>query len=373
MMSQAISSPPHPLTPYLITSSPLTLKVPVSLILTVLNEGKSLPALLDSIAAQTVQPDEVVICDGGSRDNTLALLRAERRFPVRVIESPGANISRGRNLAIAAAQHDLIAVTDAGVKLDRQWLERLTQALVDEGRDGRPKTEDGSYPSPVLRLQSSVSSVAGFFLPDSHNTFEVAMSATVLPALTEIKPETFLPSSRSVAFRKAAWQAAGGYPEWLDFCEDLIFDLNLRKACGPFAFAPEAIVYFRPRGSLRSFFKQYYLYARGDGKAKLFFKRHVIRYATYLVALPLCLGLMAFGAGALRVFGLIGLLLGAAIYLQAPYARLGPLMAAHKLSFTQRLKALALVPLIRITGDVAKMLGYPVGVWWRRNHRNLSS
>ena len=22
----------------------------------------------------------------------------------------------------------------------------------------------------------------------------------------------------------------GGYPEWLDYCEDLIFDLNLRKA-----------------------------------------------------------------------------------------------------------------------------------------------
>lgn len=334
--------------------------MPASLILTVLNEGKSLPALLDSIAAQTVQPDEVVICDGGSRDNTLALLQAERRFPVRVIESPGANISRGRNLAIAAAHHDLIAVTDAGVKLDRRWLEQLTHPL-KETIDDRRQTMAHDTSSIVHRPSSS----AGFFLPDPHNTFEVAMSATVLPALAEIKPETFLPSSRSVAFRKAAWQAAGGYPEWLDFCEDLIFDLNLRKACGPFAFAPEAIAYFRPRGSLRSFFKQYYLYARGDGKAKLFFKRHVIRYATYLVAMPLCLGLMASGSGAWRVLGLIGLLLGAAAYLKTPYARLGPLMAAHKLSFTERLKALALIPLIRITGDVAKMLGYPVGVWWR--------
>lgn len=346
--------------------------MPVSLILTVLNEGKSLTALLDSIAAQTMQPDEVVICDGGSRDNTLALLQAERRFPVRVIQSPGANISRGRNLAIAAAHHDLIAVTDAGVRLDKRWLEHLTQALVG-GRDGRRKIEDGLDVSSVLDPQSVVSSVAGFFLPDPHNPFEVAMSATVLPGLSEIKPETFLPSSRSVAFRKAAWQAAGGYPEWLDFCEDLIFDLNLRKACGPFAFAPEAIAYFRPRGSLRSFFKQYYLYARGDGKAKLFFKRHLIRYATYLVALPLCLGLMVFGSGALRVLGLIGLLLGAAFYLKTPYVRLGPLMAAHNLTFTQRLKALALIPLIRITGDIAKMLGYPVGVRWRRSHRNRSS
>ena len=61
----------------------------VSLIITVLNEARSLPTLLDSIAAQTRPPDEVIICDGGSTDNTIDLLRAERRFPLRVIERPG--------------------------------------------------------------------------------------------------------------------------------------------------------------------------------------------------------------------------------------------------------------------------------------------
>ena len=47
----------------------------VSLIVTVLNEARSLPALLDSIAAQTRPPDEVIICDGGSSDNTIEVLR----------------------------------------------------------------------------------------------------------------------------------------------------------------------------------------------------------------------------------------------------------------------------------------------------------
>ena len=50
------------------------------------------------------------------------------------------------------------------------------------------------------------------------------------------------------------------YPEWLDYCEDLLFDFAIRAQCGGFSFAPNAIVYFRPRGSLRSFYKQYYLY-----------------------------------------------------------------------------------------------------------------
>ena len=84
----------------------------VSVIFTVLNEAGALPRLLDSLAAQTRQPDEVVVCDGGSHDGTLDLLRAEERLPLRVIESPGANISRGRNVAIAAATGDVIACTD---------------------------------------------------------------------------------------------------------------------------------------------------------------------------------------------------------------------------------------------------------------------
>ena len=340
----------------------------VTLALTVLNEAKSLPALLDSIAAQTVLPDEVVVCDGGSRDGTLDMLRAEARFPLRVIETSGANIARGRNVAIAAAQHEVIAVTDAGVRLDARWLEKLVEALHETTDDRRPMT--AILPSSVVRRPSSS---AGFFLPDPHNTFEVAMSATVLPALSAIRPETFLPSSRSVAFTKSAWQAVGGYPEWLDYCEDLIFDLNLRKHSGPFAFAPEAIAYFRPRGSLRSFYKQYYLYARGDGKAKLFFKRHVIRYATYLVALPALLGLMLNGPAWIAALALVALFLGAVFYLKAPYQRIGPLMTTAKLPIIERLKALALIPVIRVVGDIAKMVGYPVGVWWRMRRETWNS
>ena len=101
----------------------------ISLISTVLNEAHSLPALLDSIAAQTRSPDEVIICDGGSTDGTLELLRAERRFPVRVIERPGSNISQGRNAAIAEASGEVIASTDAGVRLDHQWLEKLVEPM----------------------------------------------------------------------------------------------------------------------------------------------------------------------------------------------------------------------------------------------------
>jgi glycosyltransferase involved in cell wall biosynthesis len=327
------------------------LSMKVSLIVTVLNEARSLPTLLDSIAAQTHLPDEVIVCDGGSSDNTIDLLRSEGRFPLRVIERPGSNISQGRNAAIAAASGDVIASTDAGVRLEPQWLEKLIAPFTPLPA------------SPCSDKQEEVV-VAGFFLPDVHTPFEVAMGATVLPKLEDVRPEKFLPSSRSVAFTKEAWQAVGGYPEWLDYCEDLVFDFALLEKYRTFAFAPEAIAHFRPRGSLKSFFKQYYLYARGDGKANLWLKRHLIRYGTYLVGIPAIALLSVISPWFLLLY-----VIGAGLYLKRPYQRLIPSLRSSNRSAFAQLQAIGWVPVIRVAGDIAKMLGYPVGIAWRIRHK----
>lgn len=309
-----------------------------SLIATVKDEGEALRPLLDSILYQTRPPDEVVICDGGSTDNTLAILREYQRWlPLQVLEAPGSNISQGRNRAIAAATGDIIAATDAGVVLAPDWLEELV--------------------APFVAVQAYA--VSGWFEPDPYTDFEVVMGATVLPALKDVDPQTFLPSSRSVAFRKSAWEAAGGYPEWLDYSEDLVFDMAIRNNCGPFYFTPRAVAYFRPRGNLRSFFRQYYSYARGDGQANLWLARHVIRYGTYLVALPLILRAI----WREKWYGWVLLLLGAGAYIYRPAERLWPNTWGWRP--WPRLRAFGLIPIIRFVGDVAKMLGYPVGVFWR--------
>ncbi len=332
-------------------------RVRVSLIVTVKNEAKSLPRLLDSIAAQTRAPDEIIIVDGGSSDTTLDILRANVNR-LRVLSLPGANISQGRNAAIRAASGDIICSTDAGVRLDPNWVAELVQPF-----DERRMTE-GRRPSSVVRLSSSVVDVvSGFFAADPQSVFETALAATTLPALTDIRPEKFLPSSRSIAFRRAAWEHVNGYPEWLDFCEDLLFDFALRAANYRFAFSPQAVVRFRPRGNLRAFWEQYYQYARGDGKANLWLARHLIRYTTYLVALPLLIAL-SFKA---PLVSTPLWLVAAAIMFYTPYKRLIPMLG--KLSFIDRLRAVAWVPILRVAGDVAKMMGYPVGVVWRLRYR----
>jgi len=310
----------------------------VSLVATVLDEAATIDELLHSIALQTRPPDEVVIVDGGSRDGTWERLLAwDGRLPLRPVRAPGANIARGRNAAIGVAGGELIAVTDAGVRLDPGWLERL-----------------------MARMRPGVDVVAGFFQPDARTAFEVAMGATVLPHRSDLRPEAFLPSSRSVLLRRSAWERAGGYPEWLDYCEDLVFDLALKRAGCRFEFAPEAVAWFRPRGSLRAFFKQYFLYARGDGKADLWRGRHAIRYAAYLGAPILLLARQ-------RAWSWLLLLAGSALYVRRPYTRLARELS--RLKPAEATYATALVPAIRAVGDLAKMLGYPAGVAWRLRHR----
>lgn len=315
----------------------------VSVIATVKNEGESLRRLLDSLLDQSVQPDELVICDGGSTDETLAILREYQRWlPLRIVLAPGSNISEGRNRAIEAATGDVIASTDAGVMLSPVWLEEIIR--------------------PIQENDAEV--VSGWFEPDPFTDFEVAMAATVLPDRRDIDPQTFLPSSRSVAFRKRAWQAAGGYPEWLDYCEDLVFDMALKEEVRQFAFAPDAAAYFRPRGSLRTFAKQYYFYARGDGKANLWIRRHLVRYVTYLLAVPWLLRAVWRG----QFVGWVGLLLGVGAYSRRPAERLWEQTYGWRLP--SRLRAFLLIPIIRLVGDIAKMVGYPVGVLWRWQHRS---
>jgi len=310
----------------------------VSVISTIMNEEKSVHRLLDSLLAQSRMPDEVVIADGGSTDNTLEVLKQyESKLPLVVISAPGSNISQGRNQAIAAANGPIIAVTDAGVLLSVDWLQELVRPFEDQG----------------------ASMVAGWFEADPYSTFEVSMGATVLPALSEIDPAKFLPSSRSVAFTKGDWEAVGGYPGWLDYSEDLLFDQALYEKNGPFHFSPKAVAYFRPRTNLRDYARQYYLYARGDGKANLWPIRHGIRYLTYLALLPLLVRLILSG----RWFGWVGLLSGVGLYCFRPGQRLWSMTTEW--SPSARARAFGLIPVIRLVGDLAKMLGYPGGLIWR--------
>jgi glycosyltransferase involved in cell wall biosynthesis len=310
----------------------------VSVIATVKDEERTVNAFLESLLAQSRPPDEIVVVDGGSTDGTVAAIQklGQSNPTLRVLEAPGSNIAAGRNAAIEEAAGPVVAVTDGGTVADPTWLEELVAPLERDERVG-------------------VSS--GFFEPEGDTWFERSLSAVVVPHVREVDPARFLPSSRSVAFRKEWWRRVGGYPEWLNHCEDLVFDLDLLRAGARSAFVPQAIVRWNVRSSLLAFFRQYFFYARGDGHANLWPKRHAARYSAYVLGSALLL------EGRRRPMAYVVLAAGFASYVQKFYRR------AWRHRARGGLRALAgpalLLPVIVITGDIAKMIGYPVGSYER--------
>ena len=103
-------------------------------------------------------------------------------------------------------------------------------------------------------------------------------------------PTKFLPSSRSVAFKKKCWELVSGYPEWLYTAEDTIFDLNLKKIGCNFVFAPKSVVYWKTRQDLKSALKQYHLYGKGDGEGRIKLKPYLLIYIRFFVGIILIIG-----------------------------------------------------------------------------------
>jgi len=222
---------------------------PISVIATVRNEREVIREFVEALLAQSVAPDELIIVDGASTDGTLEILREyEAAGRIRVISRP-CNIAEGRNLGVHAARNELIAVTDAGCRAAPDWLERIAAAF------SSPEKPDV---------------VAANYAFDTRSDFERASVLATDPADRESSDKgKYYPSSRSIGFRKSAWAAARGYPEWLYAAEDTLFNIRLRQLGFRFVFCREAIVRWRPRTSWRGLCRQHFNYGRGNGRIGL--------------------------------------------------------------------------------------------------------
>lgn len=311
----------------------------VSLVATLLNEAGSLKAWWESILAQTRLPDELVVVDGGSRDGTAEMMRelsSSAPFPVKFEVMEGCGIGAGRNLAIEKASYPVIAVTDGGCVLHPEWLERLL----------RPMEED---PEVVLS--------AGFYRPLTEGFLQEVVACATIPLPEEIDESRFMPSSRSIAFRREVWEEVGGYPEWLETGEDMYFNFRWREAGVKYAVARDALVYWPMRDSLASLFRQYYRYARGDGEAGMYPRRHLLRFTAYG-----CLSLALLRRRKDEVLILAGIGCGYAFRF---WKRVGTYVSGGPF---RRAMAYGAVPAMLFFIDLAKMAGYLDGL--RRRSRS---
>lgn len=245
-------------------------KIPVSVILTVYNEGKDIHYLFESILCQTVKPMELIIVDGGSSDDTVgkitSFIQAGNDWVQLVVDPTCSSkfsdspIAKGRNVGINKATQEIIAITDASSVLEPHWLERISQPLIEDVAD---------Y-------------VGGFYEINTGDSLWGKYFALLNTPLVE-NIHSFIPSSRSFAFRKVLWKMVGGYPLGYKYGEDTEFVLRIQSKDARRSIRPDAIVTWHPTkidkwdGGISLMFK----YARGNGQRNLFLMRHVKHFLYY--------------------------------------------------------------------------------------------
>ncbi|MEK7502625.1 MAG: glycosyltransferase [Patescibacteria group bacterium] len=306
----------------------------LSLVITVLNEEKTISRLIESVVRQSTTPDEVIIVDGGSTDGTVSAITKttseESNLPPRrwlkLIVKKG-NRAVGRNEAIRKATGDIILSADAGCTLDKNWVKNIIEPF----------------------SKKNVDVVAGYYRGVYKNIFQKSLIPYVLVMEDKIKGE-FLPATRSMALRKSVWKKIGGFDEKLSHNEDYAFANKLKEINAKIVFAKKAIVNWIPRKNLKESFVMFFRFALGDIQASLYREKVVylfLRYTfgTYLILLSIVMrSVYLYGFVIISFFGYI-------------------FWSVWKnYMYVKNYKAFIYLPLLQFTSDIAVLSGTTLGL-----------
>jgi len=230
--------------------SAANLKIKFSLVTTCRNEMRSFERWKLNILEQTRRPDEIVIVDAFSDDGTtealLAWTKEDNR--IKVIQEKG-HVAHGRNVAIKNASFDHIVSTDMGVRLASEWFAELTAPFEkDETIElviGNTCIDTKTLKSAAARAEYYQEN-GGFGNPG--------------PGVVG--------GNRSSAYLRRLWKECGGLPEDLSFAgDDSTFFRQLNAHQYKTAYAPKAMTYWGRPSTLKQFWKEAWVYGRGDGEA----------------------------------------------------------------------------------------------------------
>jgi len=237
-------------------------QIPFSIVTTCRNEMESLPRWKKDILAQSRPPGEIVVVDAFSDDGTFEFLTqwAQRDARVKIIQEKGMP-AHGRNFAIQNAAHEHVLSTDLGVGLSKDWCQELIAPFENDPNlevvAGNTCIDRETIHSPWARAEYWMENGG----EPKHRSGHV-------------------PSNRSSAYKKSVWKRLRGLPEDLTFAaDDAVYGRQILQEGLKIAFAPNAMTYWGRPNKAKLFFREQYVYGRGDGEAfiktPLVFKWHL--------------------------------------------------------------------------------------------------
>ncbi len=223
---------------------------PVSVVLPVRNEERSLEACLRSLVAQDLPPDrfEILIVDGRSTDRTrsIAAAWAARDPRIRVLDNPGRIAPTALNIGVREARGSIIARMDGHAVAPPDYLSRGVEVLAATGAwsAGGQMVRVGR--SPATRAIAAVT-MSPFGVGDAAHNFSTA------PMWAET---VFLGM-----WPRWVFERVGLFDEELVRNQDDELSYRIREAGGRIRFDPRIAIEYEPRASLGHLFSQYRQYA----------------------------------------------------------------------------------------------------------------
>ena len=224
-------------------------RVQISVVLPALDAADTLGQQLDALAAQEVAGAwEVIVVDNGSTDGTVELAESySDRLPVRVLHCARPGPSAARNEGAGAAQGAVLLFCDADDVVAPGWVEGMRAALSEADAVGGAIENDLLNPGTLVAKHPAGLPVAAGFLPR---------------AITA-----------NIGVRAEVWRELGGLEESYGYgAEDTEFCWRLQLAGYRLAYAPDAVVHYRVRATLRGAARK--AYQHGVARARLFRDYH---------------------------------------------------------------------------------------------------
>lgn len=108
-------------------------RLTVSLIIPMFNEATFLPQLFASIRASSMAPDEIIFCDNGSTDDSIAIVKKlGKGLPYRIVHEKQKGILYAVETAWRAATQDIILKADVDSTLYPYWIEHAVHHFTND-------------------------------------------------------------------------------------------------------------------------------------------------------------------------------------------------------------------------------------------------
>ena len=218
----------------------------ISVIIPTLQAQATLPALLRSLRAQSRPPDEIVVVDSASTDQTVAIAR-QAGCRVETITRTEFDHGRTRNLAGRLARGDvLVFMTQDAVAANEAFLEHLLAPLGDGAAAAAYARQAPRPDAPAAEA---------FLRRHNYGDRDLRKTAADIPTMGV---RAFLFSNVAAAIRRDVFLDVGGFPEGVIVNEDMLFCARLLRAGHTVAYQSRAVVVHSHRYSLGQQFRRYF-------------------------------------------------------------------------------------------------------------------